>query len=133
MSPARRAGPLGFASFLVGIGTFALAVYTNISAWRPALILTGLCFVAALSLGIWARIELARAVGRAAAAGRAPVGIIAAVCALLLVFVGAAESVRRATVRFQGINNLKQIGQVGALDEASRPPVCGRPAPAAAR
>jgi hypothetical protein len=110
MSPASRAGLLGFASFLVATGTFALAVYTNISAWRPALILTGLCFIVALSLGIWARIELARAVGRAAEARRAPVGILAAVFSVLPVFVGAAESVRWATVRIQGFNNLKQIG-----------------------
>jgi len=110
MSSSLRASAQALASLLLGSLAFVLAVCTNITGSRTALVLTGISFLLAIVLGALARIEANRSGGQLAGAGRVPIGIVIAVCAVIPVFVGAAEAVRWATVRMQGINNLKSIG-----------------------
>ncbi|HEV3262858.1 MAG TPA: DUF1559 domain-containing protein [Gemmataceae bacterium] len=110
MSSAPRPGGKAWASLVLGILAFALAVCTNITSSRTALLLTGICFLLAVLLGVLAKIEANRSGGRLMGKGRVPIGIVIAACALVPLFVGAAESVRWTVVRISGINNLKSIG-----------------------
>src|ERR1700687_5875055 len=110
MSSSRRASVKAWASFVLGILAFVCAVATNITSSRTALLLTGISFLLAILLGIFAKFERSPSGERLVGKGRVPTGILIAAFALVPVFVGAAESVRWVTVRVSGLNNLKYLG-----------------------
>jgi hypothetical protein len=99
-----------WASFVLGILTVVSAVATNITSSRTTLVLTGISFVLAIGAGVLAKFEVNARGERLIGKGRIPTGIIVAVLGLIPVFVGAAESIRWVTVRYQAANSLKGIG-----------------------
>jgi hypothetical protein len=108
MSSSLRGIVTAWACLVLGILAFGFAAWTGVSSSRTALVLTVVSIVLAFLLAGFAKIEMNRRGSHLLGAGR--VGLILTIMALLVVFVGSAEAVRWASVRFTAVNSLEYLG-----------------------